>query len=328
MRLKWLWILFLCLSGSTGFKNTIEAAPIRIAYSSISGAMLPLWVTQERGFFKRQGLDVELTYIRGVSLEAMIAGEVQFIRASPPGVIRATLKGLDVTIVANTINTPVFSIMSRPEIKRPQDIRGKTIGVTNFGDSPDLVLSMVLERWGLQRGKDVAVLAVHAGMPELLAAVSTGRLDAGVISAPSNLRGVKLGLRELLDVSELGIPYINSPLTTTRSYLKTHHATAIRVLRAYCEGIRHTREDREPAMGVLTKYTRIKDAEILNEVYRIYGLKHLEEVPYVHRAAVQGILGAMGEGTDKVNLDSFVDNTLMRELEQEGLFKRVRKAPG
>lgn len=328
MRLKWLCIVFLWLVGAAGFKNALEAAPIRIAYSSITGAMLPLWVAQEKGFFKRQGLDVELTYIRGVSLEAMIAGEVQFIRASPPGVIRAALRGLDVTVVANTVNTAVFSIMSRPEIKRPQDLRGKTIGVTNLGDSPDLVLTMVLERWGLQRGKDVAVLAVHAEMPELMAAVSTGRLDAGVISAPSNLRGVKIGLREILDVSELGIPYMNSPLTATRSYLKAHRATAIRVLRAYCEAIRHTREDRESAVAVLTKYTKIKDAEILNEVYRIYGLKHLEEVPYVRREGVQEILRAMGEGANKINLDNFVDNTLIRELEQEGLFKRTCQAPG
>jgi ABC-type nitrate/sulfonate/bicarbonate transport system substrate-binding protein len=69
------------------------AAPIRIAYSSISGAMLPLWVTKDKGLFDKHGVDVELTYIRGVSIEALLAGEVQFVRASPPSVVRSALRG-------------------------------------------------------------------------------------------------------------------------------------------------------------------------------------------------------------------------------------------
>src|SRR5262249_3319021 len=124
-------------------------------------------------------------------------------------------------IIANTINVAIFSLMSKPELKRPEDLKGKKIGVTNLGDSPDLVLSLLLEKWGLQRNKDVAVLGIRGGMPELLVSVSKGFVDAGMISAPSNLRGMKLGLREFVNVADLGIPYLNSPLSTRRSYIKT-----------------------------------------------------------------------------------------------------------
>jgi ABC-type nitrate/sulfonate/bicarbonate transport system substrate-binding protein len=81
--------------------------------------------------------------------------------------------------------------MSRPDLKKPEDLKGKKIGATNLGNSPDLVLSLLLEKWGLQRNKDVAVLGIRGGMPELLVSVRKGFVDAGMISAPSNLRGLQ-----------------------------------------------------------------------------------------------------------------------------------------
>ena len=128
------------------------------------------------------------------------------MRASPPAVVRSTIRGADLAIIANTINVAVFSLMTRPEINRPEDLRGKKVGVTNLGDSPDLVLSLLFERWGLQRNKDVTVLGIRGGMPELLVSVSKGFVDGGMISAPNNLRGIKMGLRELVDAAEYGIP--------------------------------------------------------------------------------------------------------------------------
>ena len=81
---------------------------------------------------------------------------MQFVRASPPSVVRSALRGADLAFIANTINVAVFSLMSKPDLRRPNDLKGKKIGVTNLGDSPDLVLSLLLEKWGLQRGKDLA----------------------------------------------------------------------------------------------------------------------------------------------------------------------------
>jgi NitT/TauT family transport system substrate-binding protein len=83
-----------------------DAAPVRIAYSSISGAMLPLWVAEDKGLFAKHGVDVELTYIRGVAVEALLAGEVQLVRTSPPAAIRSTLRGADLAIIANTTANP------------------------------------------------------------------------------------------------------------------------------------------------------------------------------------------------------------------------------
>ena len=299
-----------------------EAAPLRIAYSSISGAMLPLWVAKDKKLFDKHGVDVEVTYVRGVSIEALIAGEVQFVRASPPSVVRSTMRGADLAIIANTINVAVFSLMTKPEIKRPEDLKAKKVGVTNLGDSPDLVLSLLFERWGLQRNKDVTVLGIRGGMPELLVSVAKGFVDGGMISAPNNLRGIKMGLRELVDAADYGIPYVNSPLSTRRAFIKSNRDTVLRVLRAYYEGVQETLNDKNGALKILAKYVRLDDPEILAEVYRIYGQKQLQKTINVDLESVKGLLKGLGAEAAGANPASFVDASLVQELEKEGFFQK------
>lgn len=293
----------------------LQAAPVRIAYSSISAAMLPLFVAKDKKLFDKHGIDVELTYIRGVAIEALIAGEVQFVRASPPSVIRSTLRGADLAVIANTINVPLFSLMTRADLKRPEEIKGKKLGVTGLGDSPDFVLSMILDKLGLQRGSDVTVLAIRGGMPDLMIAVSKGLVDGGMISAPSNLRGMKLGLRELIDSTELGVPYLNSPMSTRRAYIKSNRDTVLRVLRAYAQGVQETHNDREGAMRILAKYTRTAEPEILAESYRIYGQKHLQKNIHVDLEGVKQLLKHIGKDAAGASPAAFVDSSLVQELE-------------
>ena len=297
--------------------GTSHAAPVRIAYSSISAAMLPLFVAKDKKLFDKYGVDVELTYIRGVAIEALIAGEVQFVRASPPSVVRSTIRGADLAIIANTINVPVFSLMTRADVKRPEELKGKKLGVTNLGDSPDFVLSMILEKFGVQRGSDVTVLAIRGGMPDLMIAVSKGFVDGGMISAPSNLRGAKHGLRELIDSADLGVPYLNSPMSTRRAYIKSNRDTVLRVLRAYYHGVQETHHDREGAMRILAKYTRVAEPEILAESYRIYGQKHLQKTINVDLEGVKQLLKHIGKDAAGTSPASFVDATLVQELEKE-----------
>ena len=301
--------------------NLAGGAPVRIAYSSISGAMLPLWVAKDKGLFDKYGVEVELTYIRGVAIEALLSGEVHFVRASPPAVVRSTLRGADLAVIANTINVAAFSLMSKPDLKRPEDFKGKKIGVTNLGDSPDLVLSLLLEKWGLQHNKDVAVLGVRGGMPELLVSVSKGFVDAGMISAPSNLRGLKLGLREFVNVADLGIPYLNSPLSTRRSYIKAQRDVVLRVLRAYYQGMQETRNDRNAAVKILAKYVRVDDPEILSEVYRIYGIELLQKNIMVDLEGVKGLLKGLGAEPAQANPASFIDVSLLQDLDRESFFQ-------
>jgi NitT/TauT family transport system substrate-binding protein len=297
---------------------------IRLAYSSISGAMAPLWVAQDYGYFRRHGVDVQLLYIGGgsVATQALLGGDVQFVRLGANAVVQASLRGANLKMIGNTINTLVFSLMARPEVQTAKDLKGRKIGLTRLGGSTDFALDLALKKWGLRRGSDVAVLQT-GGMPQLLGAITGGVVDAGVVSPPTNLSAAKLGLKELVDFGEIGIVYPNSPLATSQVYLEKNRATALRVLRAYSEGIHRVRTDKEGTMKVLARYTKVNDAEILAELYRIYGVKYLEPVPKVRLDAVDEVLRSEVKAGAGVKAGDFVDNSLVAELEQQGLFQTL-----
>jgi ABC-type nitrate/sulfonate/bicarbonate transport system substrate-binding protein len=200
-----------------------RAEQVRIAYSAISGAMAPLWIAHDDGLFQRQGIQAQLLYIGGGSVvtQALLGGDVQFVRLGANAVVQASLRGASLKMIANTINTLVFSLMSRPEIQSPKDLKGKKIGVTRLGGSTDFALELALKKWGFRRGADVAVIQT-GGMPQLLGAITSGIVDAGVVSPPTNLTAAKLGLKELVDFGDIGIiyPTLLSP-PRRRSWKKT-----------------------------------------------------------------------------------------------------------
>ena len=300
-----------------------SAAPVRVAYSAISGAMGPLWVAHDLGIFSRHGIDVQLLYIGGgsVVMQTLLSGDVQFARVGANAAVQASLRGAELKMIANTINRLVFSLISRPEIKSSADLKGKKIGVTRLGGSTDFALDLALKKWDLRRGTDVAVIQT-GGMPQLLGAIKGGNIDAGVISPPTNLQALKLGLTELVDFGDLEIPYPNSPVAATQNFLTKNRAVVLRFLRGYSEGIHKVKTDRESTLRIFSKYTRVKDPEILAELYRIYGVKHLEQIPFVNSDAVNTVLEAEAK-TGNAKAADFIDNSFISEIEREGLFRQL-----
>jgi ABC-type nitrate/sulfonate/bicarbonate transport system substrate-binding protein len=306
--------------------SAAQAAPLRVAYSAISGAMSTLWVAQEGGYFKREGLDVELLYIGGGSLliQSMLSGDVPFAYGPSVPVINASLRGSDLVFIGNTGNSLIFSVMSRPEIKRPGDLKGKKVGVTRLGGSTDWALDAALKQWGLERGRDMTVIQT-GGMPEGFAALTSGALDAVVLSPPSNFRARKAGMNELVDVGQLNIIFPNTPLSTTRSSIRANRDRVLRFLRGFTEGLHRLRSDREFSISVLSKYTKVRDAETLAELYRTYGMRYTgDRIPYVRAEGVDEILKRIpGNEARAAKAADFIDNSLLKELEQSGWFRTL-----
>jgi ABC-type nitrate/sulfonate/bicarbonate transport system substrate-binding protein len=301
-----------------------SAAPIHVAYSAISGAMAPLWVAQDGEYFRREGLETQLLYIGGGSLliQSMLGGDVQFAYGPSVPVVNASLRGADLVLIANTGNAMVFSIMSRPELKNPADLKGKKVGVTRLGGSTDLALDFALERWGVAR-RDLTVVQT-GGMPESLAGVGSGALDASVLSPPSNFRAKKSGLYELADVGQMGIVFPNTPMSARRSYIRSNRDTVLKFLRGFSAGVHRLRNDRDFSMKVLSRYTRVTDPEILGELYQVFGVRHIgDPISYVRLEGVERILKTIDirEARDARAAD-FIDNTLLKEIEQSGFFRK------
>ncbi len=306
--------------------GTSNAAPLRIAYSAISGAMSSLWVAQEGGYFKREGLDTELLYIGGGSLliQAMVSGEVPFAYGPSVPVINASLRGADLVLIGNTGNSLVFSVMSRPEIKQPAQLRGKKVGVTRLGGSTDWALDAALKHWNIERGQ-IAVIQT-GGMPEGLAGLTSGALDAVVLSPPSNFRAAKAGMHELEDVGQLKITFPNTPLSTPRSFIRSNRDGALRFLRGFTQGLQRLRSDKEFSMKVLSKYTKATDAETLGQLHQTYGLRYSgDRIPFVRIESIDEILKRTpGKEAREAKAGDFIDNSLLQELDKSGWFK----APG
>ena len=214
--------------------------------------------------------------------------------------------------------------MVKPEIRTPRDLAGKKVGVTRLGGNVDYALDLVLKKWGLQRGKEVVVLQT-GGNAQLLGALAAGSVDAGILSSPTNLRAVKLGMKELVDFSDLGIAYPSSVVATTGQYLAENRKVALRFLRAYCEGIYRMSKDPATTMKAIAKYSNEQDPQILAEVYRVYGVKHLEKIPYVKTDGVQEVLRSEKMKATEANAMAFINNSLVAELEQEGFFRKLYK---
>ena len=308
-----------------GFLNGgVEAAPMRISYSAVSGAMSSLWVAQEGGYFKREGLDTELLYIGGGSLliQSLLSGDVPLAYGPSVPVINASLRGSDLVLIGNTGNSLVFSIMSRTEIKQPTQLKGKKVGVTRLGGSTDWALDAALKQWGLERGRDLIVIQT-GGMPEGLAALVSGALDAVVLSPPSNFRAVKAGMHELVDVGQLGIIFPNTPLSTTKTFIKSNRDAALRFLRGFTQGLHRLRADKEFSMKVLSKYTKVTDAETLAQLHQTYGVRYSgDRIPYVRAEGVDEILKRTpGKEAREAKAVEFIDNSLLKDLEQSGWFK-------
>jgi NitT/TauT family transport system substrate-binding protein len=313
-------ILTLCLILWTARAG---ATPIVIGYSALGGAYVPLWVAQDEGYFKRQGLETQTVYIAGGAIvaQALLAGDLHFALAGYSAPIRASLNGADLKLIANTVNAMDFHLVARPEISSVKELKGKKIGVTRLGGNTDLALDIVLGKWGLQRGRDVAVLQT-GGMPQMLSALQAGGIDAGVINTPMGLIAFRSGFRQLIDFGDMDISYPFGALIARAAYVGSHKDLTLRFLRAYVEAMHRVRNDREIAVKVMQKYTGLRDREILAEIHRIYMRRYLEKI-YVNVEGVKNLLRSEFHEADGAKAEHLVDNNFVAELEREGLFKKL-----
>ena len=315
-------LLFSIFVAAAAFWGTLACAqPVRIAIGAASIAHVPGWMALEGGYFARQGLNPELIFIRGgpQTVAALVGGDVAFAQVYSQPLIAAKLGGADTVLVAGLINQPLFSIMAIPAIEKPQDLRGKKIGITTFGSATDLALRLALKHWGVKEG-DVSILQIR-GVPEILSALQSGAVQAGTVSPPTNMMAVKAGFRELAYLPKLGISFQHTTLSTTRRLVATNRQLALKVLRSYALAIRRIKTDKAFTVKVLAKYFRTNDQEVLDYTYNT-GLPLFQEIPYPTLQGIQSMLDFLAEKDPKAKQakpSEFVDTSLLEEIEKTGL---------
>jgi ABC-type nitrate/sulfonate/bicarbonate transport system substrate-binding protein len=289
-------------------------------YGVIATDPLYLWMAQEKGFFKKNGLNVDLTHIpTNQAVQALVGGKVQFTTAGPQ-ILEAALAGADTVYIMCPINNFVLSLYSKPDINGVKGLAGKTIGVTNKGTPSDIAGRMVLAQKGLK--PDVEVKFVYLKeLPALVAALKEGVIDAALIAAPSTLTARGFGLKELLNITALKIPFVQHSVATTRSYISSNPDVVRRFVRGAAEGLDYTRKNRTDALSVMSKYTKITDTALLNEGLDAYE-NAWERTPLASQPAIEAVLASSENPKAKgAKWDQFVDDRFIKELVASGAFK-------
>jgi NitT/TauT family transport system substrate-binding protein len=318
-----LWVVYLSpLPGATQEK----AIRVNLGYSSISGSQAILRVTKDAGIFSKNGLDVSLVLIAGGSgmIQALVAGDLPIaVVSGEPGIL-ARLQGADTVILGGLINIIDFSVITAPEIKKPQDLKGKKLGVSRFGSSTDFVIRYALDKWGLVPDRDVAILQIGS-QPARLAALKSGTVHGTIVGPPADIVARKSGFNEIATPEQLNLAYPNTCIVSTASILSKNDELVRRIMRAMVEGIHFFKTQKEASMKSLDAFARLGDAALIDETYRHYQ-DIIPRVPYPDMKGIQNVLNEIAKKDPKVKnpkLEMFADTRLLKELEASGLIEKL-----
>jgi NitT/TauT family transport system substrate-binding protein len=301
-----------------------HAQSLKVAYVSQSGDQAPLWIAAAAGLFKKHNLDTQLIYIPGGSVltQAMLSGDIGLASMAPPAALGAWAKGADLSLVAVGINSLLHVVMSPAQIKRPEDLKGKRVGISRFGSLTDLALREALRQFQLRPDKDVAIVQV-GGVAERLTALKAGALDGVLLAPDQRFQADKMGFHAVIELSKLGIDYPLNGIVARGQFLRTNRDSAKRFLKAWSEGIKILKTDRELSTRVLGRYLRVDDPEILAKSYDTYR-PVFRLPPNPDRKALEFAHDRMAETSPELrqrNPSAFIDDSLVAELTAEGFFQ-------
>jgi NitT/TauT family transport system substrate-binding protein len=313
------WVLCVIFLGL----RSAEAQKLRVAWTAVSALNAPYWVMKDGGFFKQEGLDVDLVYIPSstVVASAMLAGEAAISTANSQVVVDSGLQGSDLVIIGGVVNVAAFYIMAVPEVRSVQDLKGKPVGITRFSASTDFSLRMLLKKYGLEPVRDVPILQI-GGMPEIAAALSKKTIYAAPMSYPMGYVAQQAGMKLIANLAKEDIPFVHVAITTTRRFMQEHRNQARAVVRAYGRAIHFMHTKKEDFKKIMARYTKVNDPGMLEGSVQ-YAYDFLEKIPLVKPAAIQVNLDEAAQRNAKakqVKVERFYDNSVVQELISEGFF--------
>lgn len=302
---------------------------LRMGLSSVSALHSAMWIAAEKGLFRKHGIDAEII-VTGqggtAGISALLANDIQLVSVAGDALVAAALQGADLVMIAGVVNKGLQRLMTRPDIKTPAELKGKRVGVTRIGAVSHSVLLMILKRWNMTPN-DVQILQVGSS-PNMLASMDKGGLDAAVITIPSMFVAEDRGYRVLLDLGDSDIYYLQTMVATTRGFIKSHRDKVVRFLKGYLEGIAYFKQNRRESLDVVKKKLRLEASQERNleRAFDLLNAKYYETLPYPSLRGVETVLGFVEKDHPRAKTadpKSFVDESLLREIEQSGFVKTL-----
>ena len=239
---------------ANGTASPAEKIRVGVPQQVVHWMVFPL--AQQKGFFKEEGFDAEIVRITGPSgRSALMSGEIDYY-TTIAFIVQSAIVGLPVKVIAAYVNCPPFVLMSRPELKSAQDLKGKTMGIgAPPGSSPDVIAKLSLKHLGLNPDKDVKYVYLNSHERTYLA-LEQGLYAAGLIPPPFDFKGAKLGLNSLARAAEI-LTYPEDGLIATVKKIKEKPDEVKRVIRAGIKANRYIRTQREGTIQFLMAWQKV-----------------------------------------------------------------------
>jgi NitT/TauT family transport system substrate-binding protein len=295
--------------------------------AGVGGAQLPLWTGRDLETFRKYQLDVEGVLILGGArgMQALLGGSTQSANMAAMVPIRTALAGGDAVIVGGFLNKNLLKFVAQKTITKPGDLRGKKVGIANFGGSNEFGVLLALREWGIPR-EGVNIIPAGGSAARLTAMDARG-LDATVISYDHALIAAQKGMTILGDLAEIVPEFPDRLIVVRRSFLDKERDVIKRFLQALSESIYQVSTQREKILPLITRHLQV-NPKVAEETYDLYH-KVFSLPPRVGRKGFRGVidivLQQMGRPKEEVNLSRLIDESLIDELEREGFFNRLQR---
>lgn len=301
------------------------AQKLMVGQTAISAEGLPIWLAHELGIFKKNGLDATPVFLGGGgprSLSVILSGECPISHGSGMPLVNSNLNGSDLAMITGGTTTINYWLMTRPETKSGEQLRGGSIAIGSFGTTTDFAARFALKKFGLVPGKDVTLLPV-GNNPVRLGALESGRVVATPLNPPASIMAQKKGLNMLVDISALGIPWPHTGAITSRKYIREQPDTVRRFVRSYVEAVHRIKTDRETGMKVMTKYFKgLQDRDVVVSTYNAsFAENVMPRKQYASLEGIKYILEYLAESDPKAKRakpEEFVDMRFIKELDESG----------
>ncbi|MBI4528247.1 MAG: ABC transporter substrate-binding protein [Deltaproteobacteria bacterium] len=299
----------------------VLAEKIHVAYTALAATQAPVWVAVDRGFFERQGLDVDLAYIRSgpIGLAAILSGEVAFGMVGGAAILSAIEQKAEIGVIAIPIKKPAFSLVTSVNIRTPQDLAGKKIGVTRFGGLYDFAFRYALRQWKIPSNQ-VQIIQV-GGIGEILAAIHTGHIDAAVLADPASFKAIEYGFKEFLNFANLDIAFPMNAVIARQRLLREKPAMVNKFAAGFVAAISFMKAERVKTTAVIKKYTRIDESNLLDKTYDLVVKQYLQLDPSPDVKVLQSAFRMMGKSEDEIrsmNLSRFTDPQFVEGARKAG----------
>ncbi|MGZ8423866.1 MAG: ABC transporter substrate-binding protein [Candidatus Binatia bacterium] len=322
------WLICFAVAAVFAAPALAQSLPkVRAAYTSIGIQFDPVYIMKELDLPRKHGLDAEVLFVPVSSraLQAALAGEIQFLTSGGVANINANATGADFVGLTATLNTFAFKILGGPEIKKPEQLKGKKVAISRLGGASDFSVRYALTHWGLVPDKDVALLQV-GGEPESVLALQNKAVDAAILSEPFSTVATRAGAVVVADLSQLGVPYTMHGFGVRKSFIRANRDVVVRFMKAYLEGIYVFKTNKDLALNVLKKYTRLDDLSLVQVSYDEMSQRLIRRVPYPDREGIQTIIDQLAKTRPQMkslNPNDFIDPSILKEIEDSGFIKKL-----